>query len=306
MRKYGVEIMWLIVLLALVIALGVLLISGDILFYLAPRMVPMVWFGFIVLATLLIYQLWHIGKCLSETHPVKKGRLGILMFLIPIILILTVAPNENTSGTLPNQNVKMINMASDISTSAAKISETVSPSSPTISVSDTPDAIQSVEPSSTNPLQEDDEAEEAQEQTDSVETIDVSSALPCVLEEGTTDFDASADLFSEYLYYSVEDMAGQTVTFYGFVYSDDSFPDNTILVSRLYISCCAADASIVGFHVKIQDAADFEDNEWICVTGTIQAFSMEYNGEYYDFPILTDGTITRCETPDTEEAYIYP
>ena len=306
MRKLGAEIMWFLVLLALVITMGILLIGGDILLYLAPRMVTMVWFGFIVLAALSVYQLWHIGKCLSAMHLVKKGRLGVLMFLIPIILILTVAPNASTSGTLPNQNVKMLSLASESSPDAAKASETVSPSSEK-SMEDITDAIQSEQPSATSSVQTDEKTEELQEEaTDPVETIDVSDALPCALKDGAAKFDASADSFSDYLYYSVEEMEGQNVTLYGFVYTDDSFPDNTILVSRLYISCCAADASVVGFHVKIEDGADFEDNEWICVTGTIEAVSLEYYGDDYDFPILTNGTVTRCEAPDTEDAYVYP
>lgn len=308
MRKFGAEIMWLVVLFTLAGVMGILLIGGDILLYLSPRMVPMVWFGFVILAVLSVYQLWHIGKCLSETHPVKKGRLGILMFLIPVILILTVAPNESTSGTLPNQNVKMLNMVSESSLDTTNASKTVSPSPVQSELSaETQAETQSTKPSATSPAQDDDESKDTQdEQTDLVETIDITDALPCVLEEGTAHFDASADSFTEYLYDSVEDMVGQTATFYGFIYSDDSFPDNTILVSRLYISCCAADASIVGFHVKIEDMADFEDDEWICVTGTIQAVSLEYYGDYYDFPILTDGTVTRCEAPDTEDAYVYP
>ena len=46
MAKCGRKFLWLFILLALCAVLLTVLLSGDILLYLAPRMVPMVWFGF--------------------------------------------------------------------------------------------------------------------------------------------------------------------------------------------------------------------------------------------------------------------
>ena len=48
--------------------------------------------------------------------------------------------------------------------------------------------------------------------------------------------------FREYLHNTLEELVGKTVTVYGFVYSDDAFPENTVLVARMMITCCAADA----------------------------------------------------------------
>lgn len=62
----------------------------------------------------------------------------------------------------------------------------------------------------------------------------------------------------------------------------------------------------MGFHVKVENADDFEDDDWICVQGQIKVMTMEYAGEPYDVPILTAGIVTRCEVPGAEEAYIYP
>lgn len=296
MRNRGAQILWLVILLALVVIMGVLLIGGDILLYLSPRMAPVVWFGFIVLTVLSIYQLWQI---LMGPACHKKGiRLGSLVFLIPIILILTVTPNDNTSAALPNQNVKLMSMAKN---DALETDEDTVSASPLPSQTDeeTAEASQSPAPAATRD-------ETVKEETESVNTIDASDALPCVFEEGTAAFDASTDKFSDYLYNSPEELSGKTVTLYGFVYTDESFPKNTVLVSRLFISCCAADASIVGFHVKVEKTDDFADDEWICVQGTAEVMKMEYDGVLYDFPILTDGTITRCEQPKAEEAYIYP
>ena len=309
MRKLGTEIMWLIVLLALVIAMGVLLINGDILLYLAPRMVPMVWFGFVVLAMLAAYQFFHLGQCLREVHHENRPRLNSLMFLIPVVLILTVMPNESTSGTLPGKNVQMLSLANENTSDADETSESASLIAEQSDLpSDTQQIAQDSQTSTPIPEQtgEETEKETEDEAETTVETIEAADAAPCSFSDETVPFNASDDLFSSYIYDTVEELAGQTITLYGYVYTDDSFPENTIMVSRLYLYCCAADAYVVGFHVKIEDTADFEDNEWIRVTGTVQAVNLEYYGDYYDFPILTDGTIVRCEAPSAEEAYIYP
>jgi putative membrane protein len=93
---------------------------------------------------------------------------------------------------------------------------------------------------------------------------------------------------------------------YGFVYKDESFPENTILVSRLLITCCAADATLVGFHVKVENADDFVEDEWIEVTGAVDKFKLNYYGKEYEFPIITDGTVIKCEKPELSDWYVYP
>lgn len=308
MRRFGAQIMWLVVLCVFTVIMGVLLISGDILLYLAPRMVPMVWLGFVVLAALSVYQLFQVKQCERQAHREKTIRLYSLVFLIPVILIITVTPSESTSGTLPNKNVQMLSLSPGDTSDADAADDTVSPDAQQSATPlDTPLPTKSPRPSSEIVQQGEENTEEAEEDMESsADTIEAADAAPCVFSDETVPFDASADLFSDYIYDTVEELDGEIITLYGFVHIDDSFPDNTILVSRLYIYCCAADASIVGFHVKVEDLEDFKTDEWICVTGTVQAVSLEYYGDYYDFPILTDGVISHCVIPNAQEAYIYP
>ena len=302
MRNRGAQILWLVILLALLVAMGILLIGGDILIYLSPRMVPIAWFGFLAIAALAVFQLWQIG-----TSPAKGGKiwLGSLVFLIPLVLLLTVPPDDTTSGTLPNQNIKLLNLVKENTAPSVPTGEkAVQTEAP--SAVNTPEATQTISPSPTSSASAEGDEPSREQPTAPVDTIDASQAEPCTLKGGTLSFDASADKFSDYLYDSPEDLAGQEMTLYGFVYKDASFPENVILISRLYISCCAADGSIVGFHVKVNNADDYKDNDWICVQGTAASFSFDYEGAEYNLPLLTDGTVTRCDPPDTEDAYIYP
>ena len=266
MRKIGAEVLWLLILLVLGAIMGALLISGGILLYIAPRMVPIVWFGFLMLIILSVYQTVRIILCLRRRQSPGEIRLGVLLFLVPVFFIATAMPDTSTPGSLPNQNVQRLSLADESAVEAAQ----------------------------TNGV------------TEQAETAEASSLPACVLEPETALFNPSADLFSEYLHSTVEELIGRIVTVYGFVYADDTFPENTVLVSRMLITCCAADASIVGFHVKTEETADLSENEWVRVTGTIRSIELEYYGSLYDFPILTDGMIVRCDAPDVEDAYIYP
>jgi hypothetical protein len=81
---------------ALAAVMGALLIGGEILLYIAPRMVPVVWFGFAVLIVLSAYQLWQMIKRWRRRQPPGGTRFGVLLFLVPLILIATVTPNTNT------------------------------------------------------------------------------------------------------------------------------------------------------------------------------------------------------------------
>lgn len=297
MRNRGAQILWLGILLAFVIAMGALLIGGYILLYLSPRMVPIVWFGFIVMSVLSVYQLGRIisGPAGQE----RKIHLGYLVFLIPIVLILTVTPNENTSAVLPNQNVKLVNMLKNTADNTVEDDTGVLLKETAETLKDTEQTEQN-SLSTPSPIKEE---AKTTEQADIANTILASDAVPCVLKDETVPFDDDTDSFSEFL--SPEELADKAMMLCGFVYKDDLFPKNTVLISRLFISCCAADASIVGFHVKVENTDVFKDDDWICVQGKMEVMTMEYAGEPYDVPILTGGIITHCEAPDAEDAYIY-
>ncbi len=298
MRNRGAQFLWFVILLAFVAVMGILLVGGDILLYLSPRMVPVAWFGFAVMIFLAAFQLRQILSG-TASHE-RKIRLSHLVFLIPIILMITVTPDENTSAALPNQNIKLVSMVKN--TPSAAESETNTLPSPTTSAKPSEDS----QEAQTSPMSSESPIEADEPQDEAADAMPASDAVPCVLKSGTVPFDDATDSFSDMLYNSAEELAGKSVKLCGYVYKDDSFPENTVLLSRMYISCCAADASVVGFHVRVKNADDFENDEWICVQGTMQPFTMDYYGEQYELPILTDGTITRCDAPDAEEAYIYP
>ena len=292
MRKPVDGLIWLIILLSFSIVLGVLLIGGTITLYLAPRMVPVVWFGFCIFGILSIYQVVIIVRDM-RAHKGGPMKLYSLVFLLPIFLLTTATPQASTPQMLPNQNIGF--GAIDTPDTAQRPSPSPKPAAtPPEDISPFPDLESSPVPAETSAPEEPPMPE-----------MDVADMPFCILNPDPITGQGYGS-FADYMYLSMDELIGQEITVYGFVYQEDSFPLDTILVSRLMITCCAADAMVVGFHVRVEDANDFSSDEWIQVTGTVQRFAMEMYGETYELPILTGGTVTRCEAPPTEDAYIYP
>ena len=318
------KIVWTLILLAFSLILGILLFGGSVTLYLAPRMINIVYFGFSVFSVLLIYNIVSMfAKKHDEKHKVFK--LKNLLFVIPIALFIFTSPDRNTVSALPasNLNLTYFNETEGLKegqqehlSDADEIQETTPKVSP---------AQQSTEatifPESSYDNDEPDETENSETERNGNQTgdadkektykiVDIADMEPCIIDDKT---DVSEVIskdgggeFTEFIYKDLGQLNGQKATLYGFVYIDESFPEDTIAISRLLITCCVADASLVGVHVKVDDVAKYENDEWIVVSGVVVAGSMEYYGQYYEIPVIKEGTVVKCEAPQGNQEYIYP
>lgn len=80
---------------------------------------------------------------------------------------------------------------------------------------------------------------------------------------------------------NLSSLIGKTVTTKGFVYRENNFMQNQIIVARFGITCCIADASVYGIMAK-GNVATLPKDKWIQVTGTID--QTHYDG--YQIPII--------------------
>ncbi len=254
MRRHGADIMWLVVLLALASVIGTLLAGGEILLYLAPRMVTIVWLGFAVLVVLVVYQAAAIIRSREEKETKKKiMNLSSLIFLIPVILMLTVTPDSSASAAIPGKTIQMPAISSEDTSSADeqdKVNAFDEHEELQTSASDKTPAEQSTPKPEQTPAQSNEQDQVAGE------AESMTSLLPCILQQGKEEFEPEEDQFSEYIYMTGDELEGHTVKLYGYVYKDDTFPKDTIMAARLYLYCCAADAYLVGFHIKVENEDD--------------------------------------------------
>lgn len=95
-------------------------------------------------------------------------------------------------------------------------------------------------------------------------------------------------------------LAGQPVKAIGFVYKDAQYGPHTFMLIRFTVSCCVADASVVGLLVQSPASASLADDTWVEVTGTFVSSELAN----WQMPIVNAQQITRVEIPN--QPYLYP
>lgn len=100
------------------------------------------------------------------------------------------------------------------------------------------------------------------------------------------------------LHRNLDNYIGREIVIDGFVFRDKSFEKNQFVVARMLVTCCAADAQIVG--LLVEGKCDYKDDEWIMVKGTIEMG--DYNGE--TIPTIRAKNVNKIDRP--KEEYIYP
>ena len=93
---------------------------------------------------------------------------------------------------------------------------------------------------------------------------------------------------------------GENVNVIGFVYHDPRLPQGGFMVSRFIITCCVADAFAVGMPVDWPQEANFNENTWINVQGTLDI--MQIGSQ--TVPMIHASAIEPVSAP--EQPYLYP
>ena len=97
-----------------------------------------------------------------------------------------------------------------------------------------------------------------------------------------------------------EQIAGKPVDVIGFVYRDPNQAADQFHVVRYTLACCIADRSSVSLPVQLAGAASLPNDQWVHVTGTIQAEAANGPLEL----LVTDARVEPVSQP--KEPYLYP
>ena len=99
-----------------------------------------------------------------------------------------------------------------------------------------------------------------------------------------------------------EDYVGKEVTIEGAVMKNEQFEENQCLVYRFLIQCCAADARPIGIIIFTENVSQWENDDWIRVTGIFDI--QEFQGNRVARITATDFEI--LPQPPIEKRYVYP
>ncbi|UOQ48647.1 TIGR03943 family protein [Gracilibacillus caseinilyticus] len=93
---------------------------------------------------------------------------------------------------------------------------------------------------------------------------------------------------------------GKEITINGFVYKEDGFESDQLVIGRYLITHCVADSSLIGFLSTLQGVESLAEDTWISVKGTI--YLQEYNG--VSLPAIKVKDWKEIQQP--EQPYVYP
>ncbi|MHA7137909.1 TIGR03943 family putative permease subunit [Rossellomorea arthrocnemi] len=101
----------------------------------------------------------------------------------------------------------------------------------------------------------------------------------------------------------LDDFVGKEIQLTGFVYKDEGFAEEELVISRFTVTCCVADASVYGLLARDSGLSKLEPDTWINVSGVID--KVDFNGQA--MPVLKNPVFEVIDPPANpyvEEFYI--
>lgn len=103
----------------------------------------------------------------------------------------------------------------------------------------------------------------------------------------------------------LEGMAGKEIELVGFVYKSEICKENQFILSRLVMSCCAADSWIQGIRCEWEGSNYLTENQWVKVKAIVKDVPNydKETGKSNNIPLLKIRHIQPIDNP--EDPYIY-
>jgi putative membrane protein len=299
-----------IILIGFALLMLAFIITGNISYYIAPKMMPFIYFAtgvFLLLGVIQIIRSTAKGQeeeqlcdCGSDHHvsgsPITK-LLIYSIFVSPIILGFVLPDKLLDSSVAANRGIQY---GSGVLTEQAENNRMREEStSRAEAFLDDPNAYYEQLEARSNAGDEDITAEEFyteegfnQYYEELAEKV-LAEGRIVVTEENHLDIMTMLD-------FQLERFIGTPIEITGFVYREPEFDDNQLVVARFGMTCCVADAAVYGTMVTTDEANQFENDTWVRVTGIID--QTEYND--FRIPLVQLREIEVVEQPDNP--YVYP
>lgn len=98
---------------------------------------------------------------------------------------------------------------------------------------------------------------------------------------------------------------GKTISLEGYVFRHETYPDDLLQIARMYITCCADDAVVIGVLAKDQKAATFPSASWVRAVGTVSTteYTDVWTGRTAIVALLIPDTLEAIEKPSIQVIY---
>ena len=278
-----------IILLGFTFYITQLVSTGDIIYYIAPRMTPYVKNASILLFGIAIFQIYlalqsnredNDDTCDCEHIPSRSIFVNIgtySLFILPLLMGF-IMPDTVMGSSVAS--MKGMNLSSD---------QYLSQSLATSETMRAPDVV----------AEEDTELAELFKSDIYTEDYALlgmrlyKKDMITIEEEGFMEMITSIDLY-------IDNFIGKKIKMTGFVYREDDMPSNQFVISRLAMQCCSADTAPYGIMVESEIANRFAEDTWVELTGVIGQTT------YNDNEIMKIDAISLIPTDASTTPYIYP
>lgn len=279
-----------IVLIGLTLLIFKLLVTNNIAFFIAPKMVRFIYFSFIVLLILSIILILRgtSEKKRYSCHCDGEHTYPTSIFKSIMLYGLFILPT--TTGFLFSDNVL------DSSVAMNRPITLVSPTQNNDNNSDT-NTTSDLNNNQINSITNDNAPSSTQlEPLSEKEYFSLQKKMEATshIEMNDEDYVPIINILSE----DLSSMIGKTITTKGFVYREQDFFQDEIVIARFSVVCCVADASVYGLMAK-GNVAHLPKDQWIQVTGKID--QIKYDGS--TVPIIKIQKLSKIPVP--KNPYVY-
>ncbi|SDY59244.1 putative membrane protein [Evansella caseinilytica] len=299
-----------------------LVLSGNIGYYIAPQMMPFVYFGMMTFFLLGVVQIFRstakknnqeehqCGDHCDHDHQIKGPVwVKVLVYSIFILPVLSgfILPDRMLNSDLAGNRGIQFGSGLDLAQAAPEGADSPDGGEAPLSraeayLEDPEGYMDDLLNKSNESTGEDDEHYQIEDFYDQewfddfyLEFADEleQEEIITVTEANYLDVMTVLDLY-------LDRFVGKELEIIGFVYREADFEDHEIVAARFSMTCCTADAGVYGTLIESEEATEFENDMWIYARGVIK------KGQYHDYqiPIITDSYLVEVEEPDSP--YVYP
>ncbi|PTM57617.1 TIGR03943 family putative permease subunit [Desmospora activa] len=227
-----------------------LVVSGQIGLFINPRLLPFVVVGTVLLMLLGMVQIWNVKN--AALHPV--GKWGYLMLLLPVAAYLFAQPGELDASMASKKGVNYLSPEAMQQQQRVLTKEETEMRQGERSPEEVSDSNPSTD-ADTQPLDANSYYDDLLNELKSANVI-------------TFKDDNYIDRLTTVQMYT-DELSDKPTQIKGFVFRAKDMPDDVILVSRYAMTCCAADASVIGIFASIPGSDSLKEGDWIEVTGPL-------------------------------------
>jgi putative membrane protein len=272
------ELIWFLILIGFTCYFYMIISTNKITLFVHPKMVKYVKFALYFFIILVIFQ----GKNIFTNKKTKTLKLGYVMFLIPLTLGVQLKSEGVSIDSVIN---KGFSLTSQLKINTLKHKH--------ITLTD-----------GTEVCKHDEEEVYSTENMDGILKKSLESMKP--IEGGIIDM-VNEDFINTYedIYGNPYNYVDRVINMKGFVYKQEGLSKDEFILSRILVSCCAADAQLVGILCNYTEGDGLSQGTWVNIVGTLveREYKESITGEVSVIPMIKVDKIEKIEKEGNE--YIY-